>query len=458
MSSTRRAVWVTEKGHAVDGEWRPNPPGFAQLTLAELFRALMTIVCGRGVAILDGPLAARFGFPDDKQLKKFRSDDYKNHGCAVELRSAGFTVREINRWFHVKHPLIGGRGGVWFALAGAIGESYSPIFGGSRKKVTAALAAWDEITGHPYRGSACDAGNVILTGLRYKQGNKMVAPKWWSNGAVNQPEGFPGEQAFIRQDWRSGVLGHPPVLHGLDRVRAYLSAMTCVKVAGQELVHDHRCTYDEKRAGFYRVRLSPWEFAQFLPDPAGYRHDPVLEDGSVWLAHPTVDLLAELAAIGFYQFEILDSWTAPAVPILKTYAGKLKEHWNATLAIPDPEVQALVRASMKGNYRQASGMWSSRTGEVQRRDWAAALVSQPRCNLWRELFKLWRGQNTFDGPTPMFIETDDVYFAEQVSPEGWKIHDPEALPAGLVLDDITNLGDWRRSKTLAAVSRETAAA
>lgn len=441
---TRRAVWVTETGHALDGEWRPNPPGFAQLTLADLFRALMTLVCGRGVAILDKAVAARHGFPTGA-LPTDR-EDFKNHSCAVELRSAGFVVREINRWFHVKHAAISGPG-VWFALAEFIDLDYAPIFGGNRKAVTAALAEWDRITGSVYRGAAGEAGNALLKQQRY--GRRKMEPQWWANRAGDGPDEMPGELPYLRHQWRTGR-ELPDTIHGHDRVRAYLSAMTCTKVAAAKLVRDKRTVFDAKRSGWWLVNRGRWEFEAVMPDPAGYNAvGPGGEDGPVWLTSPTVARLEELAREGFYTYEILDSWTAPATDVLIGYGTTLREHWDATKSIEAPDVKALVRASMKATYRQGHGFWRSSQSEVQRRDWAGALVAQSRANLHRAMWKLWRGDTSrpesqwFDGPTPIFIETDDVYYGEPLSPDGWTVWDDRDD-----LDDVTKLGHWRRSKIL----------
>lgn len=460
MADTRRAVWITDQGHAVDGLWRPNPGGFEHLTLAALFTAIMRIVCGYGVAVLGPDVCRRYGLPSG-QLPTTAAD-FKNHGCAVELRSHGFKVKQIDRWFHVEHPDIAGPG-VWFALAEFIDLDYCPMFDGNRKLVTAGLAEWHRITGSVWRGAAGAAGNALLRQQRY--GHHKAEPQWWGNGAMDgpygDPENLPYELAYDRHSWRSTFFDEPPAtLWGLDRIRAYLSAMTTTKVAGAHLKHDRLTSYRPGRCGWYAVQRGRWEFGRVLPDPAGYHPtlvDPQQPDGPVWLAHPTVALLDELARDGFASYRVLDSWTAPATDVLINHGKRLRDVWAATAGIGDPAVRALVRKAVKGVYKQSHGFWCSTQSEVKRRDWAGALVAQSRANLHRRLWQLWRGDAKrpealwFDGPTPMFIETDDVYFPEPLRPEGWTIWDGDRDD----LDDVTGLGHWRTSKTIHRVSRET---
>jgi hypothetical protein len=448
------AVWTTMVGHAVNGEWRRNPEGFERFTLAALFLGLMRIVGGRGVAIIGPDVAARHGLPTGELPTE--SDDFRNHGCAVELRTQGFKLKQIGRWFHVEHPRVQGPG-VWFGLAEFIGADYNPMFAGSsRTDITAALAEWERITGYVWRKGGGDSGNAILKRMTY--GRRHTKPEFWANRPDEQPAA--GELAYDRRSWMCAKDLRPDTAYGHDKVRAYLGAMTTVKVAGAKLTHDGLTAYSKARAGWYAVELGPWEFSRVMPHPAGYHSvpvDPDRPDGPVWLAHPTVALLDELARDGFITFDIVDSWTAPATDLLINYGRTLREHWEATATIEDPAVRSLVRKSMKAVYRQAHGYWRSGQSEIQRRDWAGALVAGARSNTFRAVWKLWRGPaEKFDGPFPVFIDTDDVYYPEPLTPEGWTVWDDRPD-----LDDVTKLGHWRRSKVLgrgADVSRETKAA
>jgi hypothetical protein len=451
-----RAVWATLTGLTVDGETRPVPQGFERFTVAALFMGLMRIVCGRGVAVIGPDLAARIGLPVDA-LPTAR-DDFKNHGVAVELRSHGFRVSEISRWFHVKHPSVMGPG-VWFALGGLVDVDNNPMFGGTPQQVTAALATWDRITGSVWRGGGGDASNAILKRQRVNRGR--TEPVWRATAGPRGPEGEkPGTLQLTRHLWMTGM-DRPDTVYPLDQARAFLSAATCTKVAAGELTHTRKTAYDKKAAGWYEVALGPWgDFANVLPDPAGY-HRVVGPNGGVLLDHPTVGLLDELARDGFYSFDVLDSWTAPATDVLIGWAGELRGYWDQACGIEDDAVRSLVLAGLKACFRQSHGYWRSGQSNVVRYDWAGAMIGMHNANQFRKLWKLWRGpadadpETWWNGPTPVFIETDAVYFPQLVTPDGWTIWDEDEAD-----DRVTKLGHWRRmapvtKKRRGDVSRET---
>lgn len=440
----RRALWLAADRHAVDGDGRANPPGLFEQSLPDLVMQIMRIVCGRGVAVIDRTAAVLMGLPTGKLPEGAAGRGLPE---AHQLRASGFTLKEIGRWFHVKHRDVPGPG-VWFGLEEFLDGDYFPLKGADPVAMTAALAKWDELTGHVWQGSAGDAGNAILKAQTHKHKGKQVGATWWSwEGPGDEPIELP----YLPNTWRRRT--DSPSIFGYDRVRAYLSAMTCTPVAGEGLRHTFLTRYDKQHAGWYLVQLGPWELESAMPDPAGYS----TADGSrtCWLTHPTVALLSELAADGYYQFGILDSWTAPATPIMTSYGKALRETWQQTRGIEDPEVRALVRAGVKGAYRIGHGYWRSKQSRVQRPDWAAAVTAMSRANLWRRIWKLWENGGNFQGPMPVYIDTDNVWYEGPISPDGWTIHDGTRAD----LDDVTELGHWRTAGIRRRkVSRETTVA
>lgn len=444
----RRALWLGAERHSVDGDDRANPAGIFEQSIAELFATLMRIVCGRGVVMIDATAAVLMGLPTGTMPY---GPDAKDHAVAVQLRAAGFTIKEIGRWFHVQHREIFGEG-VWFGLPEFADVDYCPIIGETPALTTYAMAAWDRITGQVWRGSAADAGNAMLREQRYSKtrGGKPVRPVWWS---WEGPEGDPIELPYMRSTWSRPA--YAPTLYGYDRVRAYLSAMTCTDIAAEPLTHDGLTTFDKKRAGWWLCHLRPWEFTQCLPDPAGYSGDGLMVR---WLTSPTVALLTDLAADGFYQFEIMDSWTAPGTPVMKTYGAELRRTWDEAGQITDPAVRDLVRQGTKAAFRMGHGYWRSKQSTVQLPAAASAVTAMSRSNTFRRLFDLWAGpERKFDGPYPTWIDTDAVWFEQEVAPDGWTIWDGTRDD----LDEVTKLGHWRTCGTRARkanVSRETAVA
>lgn len=436
----RRALWLAEDRHAVDGVERGNPAGLFDAKLPDLIRQIFGIVCGNGVALIDPTAAARMGLPTGELPSGGMS---RTHTVAVELRNAGYVVKEVHRWFLVTHRDIPGDG-VWFGLTEFIDLEYCQIIGETPADTTAALSEWHQITGHVWTGGAADAGNVILRAQRYRatRGGPELKPEFWSWVG---PEGEPYESAYLQFQWQRPVEGMTKA-YGYDRVRAYLSAMTTTEVAAEPLTHDGLTEFDPKRSGWWLVELGEWELGHALPDPAGYSF-PDDEDGNPsrtgWLSTPTVDLLAELAADGLYSFRVLDSWTAPSTPIMRTYGTQLRKVWDVAGAISNRPVRKLVRAAVKGAYRMGHGHWRSKQSTVQRPDWSAAVTAQSRSNLWRRLWALWFNGGNFGGPLPVRIDTDNVFFPEPIgTPDGWTIWDG----ARKDLDEVSKLGHWRTAK------------
>lgn len=442
----RRALWLDAATNSVDGDTRPNPATLFDQSLPDLFLQLLATLCGRGVALI-APDAAELMTLPTKEIPL--GAKAKNHPAAVQLRTSGFEVKEIGRWFHVKHHTVPGPG-AWIGLAGFLDADYFPMRGATAALTTAALAEWERITGHVWQGSAGDAGNAILKAQTYRHKGKQAGATWWSWTA---PEGEPVELPLLPGSWHRRATA--PEIYGYDRVRAYLSAMVCTPVAAEGLKHTMLTKYSKAQAGWYLCHVGPWEFEHVFPSPAGYSYDDMTRP--VWLTHPTVALLEEMATEGFIAFEVLDSWTAPATPIMVNYGKSLRETWQAARGIDNPEVRALVRAAVKGTYHIGHGYWRSTQSRVQRPDWAAAVTAMSRSNVWRKMWKLWQNGGDFQGPLPVFIDTDKVWYEEKletVEACTWTIWDSKRPD----LDDVTELGHWRLDgvrRRKADVSRET---
>lgn len=441
MSQQRRALYLSDTHHAVDGDSRANPPGLFEQSIPDLFAQILRIVCGYGVAVIDGMAAKLIGLPTDTLPT---GPAAKGHPVAATLRDAGFKVREISRWFHVKHD---DHGQAWFALADFLDVDHFPMLDDDRGRMTAALAEWHRLAGVPWHGGAGDAGNAILRTCRYRSRGKDRPAEWWSWTGPDDVI----ESPYLPTQW---VRPHPGIdtAYGYDRVRAYLAAMTCTEVAAEPLEHRGAITFDPKRSGWWLVELGPWDFHHLMPDPAGYSPDETTKGPRVrWVTTPTLRLLTELKADEFYDFRVLDSWTAPSTAIVKTYAARLRDVWDGTAGIEDPEIRKLVRAGAKGAYHLGHGYMRSRQSDVQRPDWAAAITATSRANLWRKCWTLGQADGTWQGPWPMWIDTDNVFYPGLIRRHcDWTIWSADRDD----LDDVTKLGHWRTGGTH-DVSRET---
>lgn len=450
------ALHLTSTHTTIDGLTSRNPDTLWDLPLLQLFAQLVLHVGGHGTILIHPSAAGRMLLPTEDLPAGPAS---RNHPVAVQLRAAGWKIKDVHRWFTISHREYGQ---AHIGLTGFFQGGHFPLIS-TPAQTTAALAAWQQITGHSWLGGAGDAGNQILRMITYStgRGHPPKRPEWWSWTGPTLPADpdstkvrYPVETWYTPGQWRRPVGPDVTEISGLDRVRAYLSAMTCTKVAARPLEHTPgKLVFDKGRAGWWLVRLGPWELENFLPDPAGYPARTVAdpEKRTWWLTSPRLELLAELAAEGLYEYEILDSWTAPATDILKRYGQQLREAWQATKLIADPAVQKLVRAGVKEAYRQAHGHWRSPNSSVQLPCMASSLVAQNAANTWRCAYRIGRNGGDWTGPWPVQIDTDSLYYpgsktdVQQLGAEaGLAVWDSDRDD----LDDLTMLGEWRTGGTL----------
>lgn len=451
------AMHLTADRNTVDGDTRANPPGVFDLPVPSLIMQLVRMVGGDGTILIHPSAAAKLALPVE-QLPAGK--DAREHPVAVVLRAHGWKIKDVHRWFHVKHPEYGQ---AHIGLTGFFDSGHFPLIA-TPAATTAALAHWHRLTGHAWTGSAGDAGNQIFRSITYqpRRGGQPVRPEFWSHSGPVRPLS-PEEQAAgvtprpVAETWYTPSQWHRPApgyeqACALDRVRAYLGAMTCTPVAARPLEHTRKQLFDPRLAGWWLVRCGPWDLEHLLPDPAGYPGRHHTERRTRWLTSPRVQLLDELRRDKLYDFEVLDAWTTPATAILKTYGNKLRTVWQDSASIEPPQVRALVRAGVKEAYRQAHGHWRSPASSVQRSDHAGALVAQNAVNTWRRAYTLGHNGGNWKGPWPIRIDTDSLYYPgtpEQVTAAaqaaGWTVWDGGRDD----LDQVTELGHWRTGNTLA---------
>lgn len=419
MSIVARAIAVTREATYIDARKPFGAPPADVLTIpgvVAFFQRMFALLGGSGVVLLDKYTADCLGLVGVG----------KDLPILATLRAGGFKVKDLHRWFHVKHA----DQEISVGLLEHIDPEYCPMVGAARMSdTTAALATWHRLSGTPWSGSAGDCGNLLLKQLgTMRHEGRIIPPQWWTYPA-KQPAGDPIEMPYLPSMWHREVSGCGTA-YGYDRFRAYLAAMTTTDVAGFHLDHDTRSTtFNPRRSGWWRVKLAPWQLFHIMPDPAGYA-DP-LPDGSRWLTTPTLRLLADLEREGVHGgFEILQSWTAPSQGnILSPYAAKMRTIYDHAREIRDDVERDLIQDSIKAAYRQQNGMWRSTNSEVKRPDWAAAVVAQSRANLWRKMWAAGWADGGRARQWPLWIDTDAAYYPgpddpkKAVEPEGFELAD-----------------------------------
>lgn len=160
----------------------------------------------------------------------------------------------------------------------------------------------------------------------------------------------------------------------LDRTGAWVAAGSSVEVAHGELQNTGRRGF-EGRPGYYLTDCWPW-YETTMPDPlAGARAERrppstrIDEVPAVWVPHPTMRLLADLADAGRRPYpSVLDSWTSDAPCRLRewtTYVNELRG-WAISVHGRDSDHYDRVKTA----YAQAVSMMLGKIGDNGRREWA----------------------------------------------------------------------------------------
>lgn len=425
-----RAVLITRRlTYVDDGLPRVTP---AVGTLPELLDRLAAAYTeGSGVALLAPDIAESLGFPVDELPA---GPEAKSHPAAEVARAAGWKVRSVHRWTRFTR----GRSQVVVGLLDLIDAEYCPLIADFPADTTASFAAWHEATGAPWYGDPGEAGNAVLQAsqpAKYEAKGRDTATWWTLRGPADDPVEWP-----LRVEWWRRE-EDKPYEHLYDCTRAYLAAMRTVEVARWQLTPTGRIEFDPKRAGWWLVELSPWTLSHLMPDPAGEG------DGTTrWVTTPTMNLLTELTEQKVFGTEqrvydgvrVLDSWTAAADrAVMTTYADRLNKAYLSAVAMPDSGDARRLKVAAREAFTWSYGAWRSKKSDVQRPDWAAAVVAEARSNLWRRMWTAGGGGKKPDRAKPgkerwpLRIATDAVWYASDDPdpyadpPAGFKVVPPD---------------------------------
>jgi hypothetical protein len=309
----------------------------------------------------------------------------------------------------------------------------------------ARLAAWSARTGVSWRGTAANTGvRMLRTAV---ESTARQWPRWIARDDRDRPDVPELVTGWERERPTTGYV------HVLDGVKNYLSAYGQAIVAADDLSRTGVTLFDPQRAGYWSVILPAWPHPE-LPAPlVGVAHP---SGHAVWTTTNVLRLYEELGE----GFEVVDSWTAPAVRLagLRKWAGAVRELlYGIESAVPDvagpitPDTatERAVWLAGKSVYKTTHGKLADAHGSVIRRpDWHAAIRD---CAWSTVLRKVYQEAGVMDPPRsatrpasglrPVHVDVDAVTYATS-DPE-WT---PGILRIGPQLGEFTHqvipAGEW----------------
>ncbi len=205
----------------------------------------------------------------------------------------------------------------------------------------------------------------------------------------------------------------------LDVNGAYVAAISGVTVAHGPLEHTGPLgdATTNPLPGYYLIDRHEWTEWYDMPSPLGTGLTDHLR--LVWVAHPTVQLLAKLARDGEWPpVTVHDSWTCPTPVRLYRWAERIRDDRAHALTlirashpgtIEREQAQATYDA-IKDGYSMACSMMLGRGEEAEdpeereyksktrRPDWTHAIYAAHAAGLWRKIYRL-RGRMLAVGDT-----------------------------------------------------------
>jgi hypothetical protein len=199
-------------------------------------------------------------------------------------------------------------------------------------------------------------------------------------------------------DWKSPAYDRNAKTILVDRNAAYVSAASSVRVAHGALDNTGPIPFDNKRVGYWCVDFAGTD-EEGMRDRWAYRDDLMSPLGTgrnrlrCWLAHPTANLLDELAEDGkFAPLRIVDSWTSTEGVALSKWSTGVQNH---RLGLMDAGTEEELE-QFKKDYSKVVQMLLTGEGFAYRRgDWHHAIVAQFAATSWRTL---WNCHKAGHGP------------------------------------------------------------
>lgn len=192
--------------------------------------------------------------------------------------------------------------------------------------------------------------------------------------------------------WERDGLGDIPDRVTLDANGAFLAPLSGTEFAHGALERTGEDPGDpfKPAPGYYRIPAYRWADPRIV-SPLGLQPlPPPKRPGQiplVWVAAPTLKLLAELTEQGSWPgVEVVDSWTCPDRVRFATWAAWVRDERAAALLADDRERYDAVKLA----YAQAIQMLlgtedaSEAKSKVRRPDWYHTVRAQHSANQWRK--------------------------------------------------------------------------
>lgn len=402
-------MWIDQDLTILDGTGAggPTPADFARDGLGGLLNrvaprltkpAATVLLAGEVPAALDfGPKAPRLGSRRDTPP-------------LISARKAGWQVKEERPWLICRRPEPDARGRkgervVHVGIMPWLDRTRFPLITDDPLVVVWRMLHWHRLVGVPYHGEHAGVPGIALL----RDGYTGRPTPWWRPPFDSITPA--NEATEVADDWRAPgpARDDQEWEHGFDVTSQYLSAAGVVRLAVGRL--SYRAAPIEvarhNRPGYYRITVPPWALGDKIVHPAG-RWRP---GDTVWVAHPTVDLLCELAHEHggvIAEPDVHEAWTA------ENDGARVLRKWSATLAQARREAAELLEGpegplctTLQDVYKKGIGMLAVPTSRIYRPDWQHGIICQARCNLWR---KVWAEGTTADH-WPVQISADTVWYA-----------------------------------------------
>jgi hypothetical protein len=226
----------------------------------------------------------------------------------------------------------------------------------------------------------------------------------------------PVEESVIVPGWdwsREGAEHFDRI--ALDANAAFISPLSGTEFAHNRLVHTGPQEFN-KLPGYWLIDAHSWPDSRIV-SPLG---QGIRARGRIWLATPTVALLAQLYESGHWpDLTVHDSWTPEfgAKVRFKEWAAWIRDSRAATFDPEDLEARQHIKDGYSAAVTMMGGLSETDRAEgtkrakskMRRPDWKTTIRAQSWANMWR---KAW---NCVQAGVPVMgmRETDELIFASE---------------------------------------------
>lgn len=399
------AAYLVGAHHTVrpDGCHVQTPGSVLHNDLSYLVLQLASKVVGRQdavAALVEGGLATRMGIDVDARSADQLApslEAIRRRGWQVAPPRDGVLYPFIRAYRHAELPDVHIGIIPWVR---ADRHDY-PLFAGLRPAETVPLMAqWQDLTGIPYSTRPGLLAHNVLR-RTYETRLKRVQPSWVpdTRPETSPPVDYTCEPVHTIDSWSSPrykpVEADQAGMVSLDQNGAYIGIYVGQQFARYGLRSTGRIKFDKELAGYWWVELAPWQHDLF-PHPAG-----ISDQTRRWVTTHTLELLTSLTESGHYGgFEVIDSWTSKAYPVLREMGECLRD------VIYTPGIAEPLRATAKAAYKEFHGMCVSPSNRTRRGDWYAAIRGAGRVGPWRRAWKAFQTEKV----APVAFQVDAVLY------------------------------------------------